>query len=312
MKLSPSEIIEGVLKHEPRAIARAISQCENRSASSEKIQSGLYAKTGKARIVGITGVPGAGKSTLVDQLAFAWSKAGLKVAIVAVDPSSPFSGGAILGDRIRMSRVSDIEGIFIRSMATRGALGGLSHATLAAVSILDAAGFDLVLVETVGVGQAEVDIARMADTCVVVLVPGMGDSVQTIKAGILEIADLFVINKSDREGADLLQKDLRLMLSLTEYAADAWRPEILRTVATNGSGTAELITAIDTHTKWLQGSAQGLKRKQRVIENTILKLASDFTLDKITRERSSEFHLLVQDCLAKRNDPYTGVKKLLS
>ncbi len=312
MRMKTDEIIAGVFKQDMRAVARAITLCENRSAAAEQIQSAVFAKTGKARVVGITGAPGAGKSTLVDQLAFTWRKSGKTVGILAVDPSSPFSGGAILGDRIRMSHVSDQDGIYIRSMATRGALGGLSNATLAALQILDAAGFDLVLIETVGVGQAEVDIARMADTCLVVLVPGMGDGVQTIKAGILEIADLFIINKADRDGADLLQKDLRLMLSLTEYQSDDWRPEILRSVATTGEGSAEIIAQIEKHASWLTTSTLGREKKQRVIESTILKLATDLTVERISRERADDFARLVQDCMAKRTDPYSAVKKLLA
>ncbi len=209
---SPEELARGVLAGQPRPIGQAISEVERDSGDVPEILRRVFRETGRARILGITGPPGAGKSTLVLRLAQAYRRAGRTVGVVAVDPSSPFTGGAILGDRIRMSEIYTDPGVFIRSMATRGALGGLARATSDAVDILDAAGFDVMLVETVGVGQDEVDIVRAADTTAVVLVPGLGDDIQAIKAGILEIADVFIVNKSDREGADRAVSDLAMML----------------------------------------------------------------------------------------------------
>jgi len=312
MKFSDQELIEDVPKRNLRAVARLISLVEERSPRSRGIQSKLFAKTGKAHVIGITGSPGAGKSTLVDQLARAWKKAGKSVAILAVDPSSPFSGGAILGDRIRMAKTAEDAGIYIRSMATRGALGGLSRATFEAVQVLDSAGFDLVLVETVGVGQAEVDIVRAADTCLVVLVPGMGDSVQSIKAGILEIADLFIINKADREGADLLQKDLRVLLSLAEYSKEAWKPEILQTVATSGDGIDEVLEQVGKHRAWFKSSKLAESRKRTLIEETIRKLVSEITEERIITAKNDELQKLVNDCSNRITDPFSAAEKLLS
>ena len=206
MNFSNAQLIELVPQRDLRAVARLITLIENQTPRAREVQAALFKKSGKAHVIGVTGSPGAGKSTLVDQLAAGWRAQGKSVAILAIDPTSPFSGGAILGDRIRMIKAAEQQDVFIRSMATRGKLGGLARATLDAVYVLDAAGFDIILVETVGVGQAEVDIVKLADTCLVVLVPGMGDSVQAIKAGILEIADTFVINKADRDGADICKK----------------------------------------------------------------------------------------------------------
>ncbi len=312
MKFTDQDLIERVPKHDLRAVARLISLVENNSPRAHNIQSALYRHTGNAFVVGITGSPGAGKSTLVDQLARDWRKRGKKVAIIAIDPTSPFSGGAILGDRIRMSKSVEDESIYMRSMATRGALGGISRATFDAIWVLDAAGFDLILVETVGVGQAEVDIVRTADTCVVVLVPGMGDSVQSIKAGILEIADLFVINKADRDGADALQRDIRLLLSLGDYKERDWKPELLRTVATTGEGTAEVSEGIENHAKWLRASDAGKNRRLMIIRENIVKLATELTLDQILNQNSEMLDSLAVDCLNKRTTPYEAVKKLLA
>ena len=222
-----------------RALARAISMVENRSADSTELLKALFPHSGNALLVGLTGAPGAGKSTLVDQLAREYRKQGKTIGIVAVDPTSPFSGGAILGDRIRMQSHYADAGIYIRSMATRGSLGGLASTTADVATVLDASGRDLVMIETVGVGQDEVDIVRLADVTVVILVPGMGDDVQTIKAGIMEIADIFVINKSDREGAERVEREIRAMQSLAARQ-DNWVPPIVKTVASEGTGIAEL------------------------------------------------------------------------
>ncbi|MCB0310526.1 MAG: methylmalonyl Co-A mutase-associated GTPase MeaB, partial [Bdellovibrionales bacterium] len=304
MKLSNQELLAGVLKREPRCLARLITLAENRDPRARIIQSELFKHSGQAVVIGVTGAPGAGKSTLVDQLALEWRREGKSVAILAVDPSSPFSGGAILGDRIRMSRTAEDSGVYIRSMASRGALGGLAGAALDAVQILDGAGFDIILVETVGVGQAEVDIVRTANTCLVVLVPGMGDSVQSIKAGILEIADIFVINKADREGADLLQKDLRMLLSLEPHSETSWLPKISRTVAVKGEGIVELRAAIEEHGNWLNSTAQGEARRKSILEQAIKKLASDLLYERMILDKQELIQNLVEKCYKKELDPF--------
>src|SRR5438094_6118586 len=237
-------LIDRVIAGEPQAVARAISTVEDGATGSAELMKQVYAHTGRGLVVGITGAPGAGKSSLVDKLATIYRKRGERVGIVAVDPSSPFSGGAILGDRIRMQTLSLDKGVFIRSMATRGQLGGLARATVDAVAILDAAGYEKILVETVGVGQDEIEIAKTADVCVVVLVPGMGDDVQTMKAGIMEIGDVLVINKADRDGVLRTEKELEALLSLG-VRGDEWQPPIVKTVAIENKGIAELAAAIE-------------------------------------------------------------------
>src|SRR5450432_2115109 len=262
--MSPSPdaslLVEGVITGHPRRIGQAISALE-REGGAPEISRALYSRTGRARVVGMTGPPGAGKSTLVQRLAQLWRSEGKRVGIVAVDPSSPFTGGAILGDRIRMAEIYTDPGVFIRSMATRGALGGLARATSDAVDVLDAAGFDVVVIETVGVGQDEVDIVKAAETTVVVLPPGLGDDIQAIKAGILEIADVFVVNKADREGAARTEAELAMMLDLT--AAKDWRPPIVRTVAPSNQGVAETAGAIAAHAAYLGEGGEGQRRARR-------------------------------------------------
>src|SRR5213076_1797539 len=234
-----SRLIDRITAGDTTAVARAISKVEGGASDSSDLMKQIFPRTGRALIVGITGAPGAGKSSLVDKLAALYRRRGERVGIIAVDPSSPFSGGAILGDRIRMQTLSLDKGVFIRSMATRGNLGGLSRATVDAVAILDAAGFDKVIVETVGVGQDEVEIVKTADVSVVVLVPGMGDDIQAIKAGIMEIGDVFVINKADREGVNSTEKELEALLSLATRN-DGWDPPIVKTVATEGKGIEQM------------------------------------------------------------------------
>jgi len=312
MNFSDQELIDGIARGDLRVVARLITLAENGVPRARAVQRAIFPRTGKAHVVGVTGAPGAGKSTLVDQLARTWRARGKKVAILAVDPTSPFSGGAILGDRIRMNHTSEDPSIYIRSMATRGSLGGLSKATLDAIQILDAAGFDLILVETVGVGQAEVDIVRTADTCLVVLVPGMGDSVQIIKAGILEIADLFVINKADREGADLLHRDLRILLSLAEAGTDRWEPLITRTIATTGEGAGEVVDGVQSHSEWIRNSARGKEKRLGILEHNIIQLLTEVTLERTLSSKRDLLKKLVADCYERKVDPYSAVEQLLA
>jgi len=311
MHISDEDIVARVTAGEPRAIARLITLVENRVPRGRTILARLFSRTGRAQVIGVTGSPGAGKSTLVDQLALVLHKQGKRVAILAIDPTSPFSGGAVLGDRIRMSAVAEHAAIFIRSMATRGSLGGTSRATLDAVRVLDAAGFDFIFVETVGVGQAEVDIIKTADSCLVVLVPGMGDSVQAIKAGILEIADLFIINKADRDGADMLQKDLRVLLSLAEYGPTDWEPPILRTVATTGSGAAEVIVEAVRHGDWLKTTQEGRKRKLRMLKESIINMASGLLLERMLSATEATLDQKVLECFEHKTDPFSAVEYLV-
>ncbi len=261
------ELVQRLLDRQPRAIGRAISLLENaaggRAAAGRELIGRIYARTGRARVVGVTGPPGAGKSTLVDRLARLCRQRGETVGILAVDPTSPFTGGALLGDRIRMQSLYTDPGVFIRSMATRGAMGGLARASRDAVDVLDAAGFDWVLVETVGVGQDEVDVVRSVDTVVLVTVPGLGDDIQAIKAGILEIADVFVINKADREGAERTLKDLHMMLSIGEHpAAGAWLPPVLKAVAIREEGIASLLAEVERHREHLAASGELAARRR--------------------------------------------------
>ena len=269
---SPDALVEGVAAGSFRRIGQAISALE-RDGGAPELLGALFSRTGRARVIGITGPPGAGKSTLVLRLAQAYRKQGRRVGVVAVDPSSPFTGGAILGDRIRMSEIYTDPGVFIRSMATRGSLGGLARATSDAVDVLDAAGFDVILIETVGVGQDEVDIVKAAETTAVVLVPGLGDDIQAIKAGILEIADVFIVNKSDREGAARTEAELAMMLDLT--APKGWRPPIVRTVAPSGGGVDDAVAAFASHEAFLASEGEGPRRAERRARARLLALLDE-------------------------------------
>ncbi|HEY6967624.1 MAG TPA: methylmalonyl Co-A mutase-associated GTPase MeaB [Candidatus Angelobacter sp.] len=306
------EWVERVRKGDPRALARAISAIENGSPESRPLLKALFAHTGKARIMGITGAPGAGKSTLVDQLAREYRGQQRTVGIVAVDPTSPFSGGAILGDRIRMLAHHADSGIFIRSMATRGFLGGLARATTDVATALDASGKDIVMIETVGVGQDEVDIVRLADVTVLILVPGMGDDVQTIKAGIMEIADVFVINKSDREGADRVAREIRAMQSLAGRK-DRWTPPIVKTVATEGKGIPELAAAIANYERYLQEHNLLLKKKISNWRERLVEMLRDALLDRLLNERMSQEQLtqLAAEVTEHKRDPYSLVDEIV-
>ncbi|HKF43421.1 MAG TPA: methylmalonyl Co-A mutase-associated GTPase MeaB [Thermoanaerobaculia bacterium] len=304
-------MIEGVLARNPRAIGRAITAVENEGGAAGLLRA-LYASTGRARVVGITGPPGAGKSTLAQRLAQAWRREGRTVGIVAVDPSSPYTGGAILGDRIRMAEIYTDPGVFIRSMATRGALGGLARATSDAVDVLDAAGFDVVLIETVGVGQDEVDIVKAAETVAVVLVPGLGDDIQAIKAGILEIGDVFVVNKADRDGADRTAAELAMMLDLS--ALEAWRPPIVRTVAPRGEGIAETVSALAAHGEHLLSTGEGSQRRRRRVRARLKALLDErFRASVQSREREAGgLEEAVRAVGERREDPYTASERLFA
>jgi LAO/AO transport system kinase len=269
---SLDDLVPRLLQRNPRALGRAISILEDGGAGQRELIRRVYGETGKARVIGITGPPGAGKSTLVDRLARRIRQRGETVGILAVDPTSPFTGGALLGDRIRMSALYTDPGVFIRSMATRGAMGGLARASRDAVDLLDAAGFDWVLVETVGVGQDEVDVVRTVDSVVVVTVPGLGDDIQAIKAGILEIADVFVVNKADRDGVEKTAKDLQMMLSIGEHGD--WLPPIVKTVAARDEGVDKLLAEIERHRDYMMTSGEIDRRRRshlRLRVETILK-----------------------------------------
>ncbi|HKP69369.1 MAG TPA: methylmalonyl Co-A mutase-associated GTPase MeaB [Pyrinomonadaceae bacterium] len=307
-----SDLIEKILNGDPRSIARAITAVENGTPDAAELMKGIFPQTGKALIVGITGAPGAGKSSLVDKLALFYKDRGERVGIVCVDPSSPFSGGAILGDRIRMATLGLDKNVFIRSMATRGNLGGLSRATVDAVAILDAAGYNKIIVETVGVGQDEVEIVKAADVSVVVLVPGMGDDIQAIKAGIMEIGDVFVINKSDREGVLRTQKELEALLSLA-HRPDFWNPPIVKTVATENKGIEDLSTAIESYRAFQSETEASLTRKQAIARWRLLELLQERLLNDLLGRNGTEAKLqqLAGRVASKETDLYTAVEELI-
>lgn len=295
-----------------RALARAISTIEDNRPESRELLKAIFNFTGRARVIGLTGAPGAGKSTLVDQLAREYRKQERTVGIIAVDPTSPYTGGAILGDRIRMQAHHADPGIYIRSMATRGNLGGLARATTDAATVLDAAGKDIVLIETVGVGQDEIDIVRLADVTVVILVPGMGDDVQTIKAGIMEIADIFVINKSDREGAERVEREIRSMQSLA-IRSDKWTPPIVKTVATDGRGIPELAAAIVNYEQFLQQKDLLLKKKISSWRERLIEMLRDGLLERLLNKRLPEEEIarLAAEIAEHKRDPYSLVEEIV-
>ncbi len=306
------EFIEKLLNGDPRTIGRAITRVENSSPNAADLMKAVFPKTGRALIIGITGSPGAGKSSLVDKLALHYREAGKRIGIICVDPSSPFSGGAILGDRIRMATLGLDKNVFIRSMATRGNLGGLSRATVDAVAILDAAGFDIVIVETVGVGQDEVEIVKTADVSVVVLVPGMGDDIQAIKAGIMEIGDVFVINKADREGVLRTQKELDALLSLA-HRPDMWQPPIVKTIATENKGIEDLAAAIESYGDFQKEGDAAMSRKQAIAKWRLLELLRERLLrDLLDRKGTGEkLEEMAVAIASKSKDPYSAVEEMM-
>ena len=312
MAVTTNSLSERVSGGDPRAVARAISIIEDGTAGAAALMKEIYQHSRGALVIGITGAPGAGKSSLVDKLALHYRQLNQRVGIVAVDPSSPFSGGAILGDRIRMQTLGLDEGVFIRSMATRGNLGGLARATVDAVAILDAAGYAKVIVETVGVGQDEVEIVKAADVSVVVLVPGMGDDIQAIKAGIMEIGDVFVINKSDREGVYATEKELEALLSLTSRD-DGWDPPIVKTVATENQGIAALAEAVEKFCQTQLSSVATSDRRRAIARWRIIELLRERLLARVLASESSVAKLeqLADEVATRRRDPYSAVEELI-
>ena len=293
-----------------RSLARTVSLVENHAPGWSDLLKALFPLTGKARVIGLTGAPGAGKSTLVDQLAKLYRKQERTVGIIAVDPTSPFTGGAILGDRIRMQDHFGDPGIYIRSMATRGSLGGLARTTADVTTVLDASGRDLILVETVGVGQDEVEIVRLADITVVILVPGMGDDVQTIKAGIMEIADIFVINKSDREGAERVEREIRALQSLAGRK-DGWTPPIVKTIASQGKGVEDLATAVAEYESYLQKENRALKKSVQNWQGRLVEMLRDAMLEKARAQLGDgNIARLAAEVAEHKRDPYSLIEEI--
>ena len=306
--------LEKLFAGDVRTVARAITKVENGTRGAADLMKAVFPRTGGATVVGITGAPGAGKSSLVDKLALHYKDSGERVGVICIDPSSPFSGGAILGDRIRMATLGLEKNVFIRSMATRGNLGGLSRATVDAVSILDAAGFAKIIIETVGVGQDEVEIVKTADVSVVVLVPGMGDDIQAIKAGIMEIGDVFAINKADREGVLRTQKELEALLTLA-HRPDMWNPPIVKTIATENKGIEDLAAAIESYGSYRSSETEAVaSRKTAVARWRLLELLQEELLERVMSRAGTrdEIERLAGEIAAKRTDPYTAVERILA
>jgi LAO/AO transport system kinase len=309
-------IADKIVAGDIRAVARLIRDIDDMVPAAREVLKDLYPSTGRAYVVGITGAPGVGKSTLVDQMVAHLRKAEKTVGVLAVDPTSPFSGGAILGDRVRMQRHSMDEGVFIRSMATRGYFGGLTQSTKSAIDVLDAMGKDYILVETVGVGQDEIDIVRSADTTLIVLIPGMGDDIQALKAGILEVGDIFVINKADREGADRTVSDIRLMIEMDEKRYEnGWKPPILTAQAVFDNGIKEILDEVEKHATYLRSSTE---RQSGVKYEKVRNELTEMIKDRIVRDvlsdliQSGEFEDAVQLVFQRKLDPYTACDNIVS
>lgn len=306
------EIVEKLLNHSRLALSKAITAVENEYDDAVKIMTEIYPHTGNAYVIGITGPPGAGKSTMTDKIAKEYRKRGKTVGIVAIDPTSPYSGGAILGDRIRMMDLTADEGIFVRSMATRGSLGGLSQKAGDAVKLMDAFGMDVIIVETVGVGQSEVDIVKTADTTMVVVIPGMGDDIQAIKAGILEIGDLFTINKADREGTDKLNIEIEMMLELNPEHV-SWRPPINRTIASKGIGIEAVVDSIEEHKAYLIESGKLSDIRKARIKNEVTAMLND-RVNRYIDEKvvaTDAFDQLVVKMQTREIEPYSVVDDIV-
>jgi LAO/AO transport system kinase len=310
---SVPELVDRARDGDPRAVARLISLVEDASPALREIMAALAPYAGRAAVLGVTGSPGVGKSTTTSALVTAFRADGRRVGVLAVDPTSPFSGGALLGDRVRMQDHATDRGVYIRSMATRGHLGGLAWSTPQALRILDSAGCDVVVVETVGVGQSEVEVAALADTTLVLLAPGMGDGIQAAKAGILEVGDVFVVNKADRDGADQVVRDLRGAIRLAERSPGDWREPIVKTVASRGEGLDEVVAAVDKHRAWMQRGGELDRRRQRRVRDEIEAIAVT-----ALRGRFGDLHgdarldTLAEKVLAGQIDPYAAADEILA
>lgn len=313
MTLSIDELVTRARDGDPRAVARLISAVESGSDRLRDVMAALAPHAGHASIIGVTGSPGVGKSTITSGLVSAYRAEGRRVGVLAVDPTSPFTGGALLGDRVRMQEHATDNNVYIRSMATRGHLGGLSWATPQAVRVLDAAGCDVICVETVGVGQSEVEVAALADTTLVMLAPGLGDGIQAAKAGLLEVGDVFVVNKADREGADQVVRDLRSMIRMAERGPGDWREPIVSTVAHRGDGIDELVEAIDKHRAWLSSSGELDRRRTRRVRDEIEAIAMS-----ALRRKFAELHgdtrldTLAERVLLGKTDPYAAADEVIA
>ena len=312
--MSSMSLAKRILEGDIRAASRLMRDIDDRIPSAMDALKELYPKTGKAYIIGITGPPGSGKSTLVDKMVDIFRKEGKTVGIVAVDPTSPFTGGAILGDRIRMQRHATDEGVFIRSLATRGCLGGLSRSTQDIINVMDAMGKDIILVETVGVGQDEVEIVNTAHTSIVVLIPGLGDDIQAIKAGIIEIGDLFVINKCEREGTEKMERDLRIVLEMGRKREDGWEPPIFKTEAILGKGIFELVYGIYRHKQTLEQSQSFQQKLKERAKATFLEVLESEVMSRFIQkiEREGQWDNILDDLINRRRDPYSLAEKVMA